>query len=88
MDKRYKMFAEAEAFLLDQAFVIPYSIGGGGFMASYLNPLESSYSPFGVSGYKFKGMKIMEKPMNTETYKKQFEIWQKERADALKAAAK
>jgi oligopeptide transport system substrate-binding protein len=88
MDKRYKLFAEAEAFLLDQAFVIPYSIGGGGFVASNLNPLESSYSPFGVSGYKFKGMKIMEKPMNTEAYKKSFEAWQKERADALKAAAK
>jgi oligopeptide transport system substrate-binding protein len=88
LDKRYKMFAEAEAFVIDQAFVIPYSIGGGGFMASYLNPFESAYSPFGVSGYKFKGMKIMEKPMNTETYKKNFETWQKERADALKAATK
>jgi oligopeptide transport system substrate-binding protein len=88
MDKRFKLFAEAEAFLLDQAFVIPYSIGGGGFMASNLNPFESSYSPFGVSGYKFKGMKIMEKPMNTDVYKKGFEAWQKERADALKAATK
>jgi oligopeptide transport system substrate-binding protein len=88
MDKRFKAFAEAEAFLLNEAFVIPYSIGGGGFVASYLNPLESAYSPFGVSGYKFKGMKVMEKPMNTENYKKQFETWQKERADALKAAAK
>lgn len=88
MNKRYNLFAEAEAFLIDQAFSIPYGIGGGGFMASYLNPFESSYSPFGVSGYKFKGMKIMEKPMNTDTYKKAFETWQKERAEALKVAAK
>lgn len=88
MDKRYKLFAEAEAFLIDQAFVIPYSIGGGGFMASYLNPFESSYSPFGVSGLRYKGMKVMAKPMNTDAYKKAFDTWQKERADALKAAAK
>lgn len=88
MNKRYTLFAEAEAFLIDQAFAIPYSIGGGGFVASYMNSLESAYSPFGVSGYKFKGMKVMEKPMNTETYKKAFENWQKERADALKAASK
>jgi hypothetical protein len=30
----------------------------------------------------------MEKPMNTETYKKNFEAWQQQRTDALKAATK
>ena len=86
-EKRYKLFAEAEQFLIDQAFVIPYSVGGGGFVASKLDPFTLPYSPFGVSVYKFKGVKIMDKAMNTETYKKSFEVWQKERAQALKVAS-
>jgi oligopeptide transport system substrate-binding protein len=84
--KRYKLFAEAEAFLIDQSFVIPYGIGGGGFEASKLDPFTTAYSPFGVSQYRYKGVKVLDKAMNTETYKKNFETWQKERADALKAA--
>ena len=86
-EKRYKLFADAEQFLIDQAFVIPYSLGGGGFIASKLDPFSSPYSPFGVSASKFKGQKIMDKAMNTDTYKKNFETWQKERAAALKAAS-
>jgi len=86
-EKRYKLFAEAEQFLIDQAFVIPYSLGGGGFIASKLDPFSSPYSPFGVSASKFKGQKIMDKAMNTATYKAGFETWQTDRAAALKAAS-
>jgi len=85
--KRYKLFADAEQFLIDQAFVIPYSLGGGGFIASKLDPFTSPYSPFGVSSSKFKGQKIMDKAMNTATYKKGFDAWQKARSEALKVAA-
>lgn len=86
IDKRYKLFAEAEAFLIDQAFVVPYALGGGGYSASRLNPFESQYSPFGVSSERFKGQKVLEKPMNTEEYKTELVKWEKERAEALKAA--
>jgi len=85
--KRYKLFADAEQFLIDQAFVIPYSVGGGGFIASKIDPFTLPYSPFGVSANKFKGVKVMDKAMNTDAYKKSFETWQKERAEALKAAS-
>lgn len=86
IDKRYKLFAEAEAFFIDQAFVIPYAVGGGGYTASRLNPFESPYSPFGVSGERFKGQRIMEKPMNSEQFSQGLINWEKERAEALKAA--
>lgn len=26
--KRYELFAQAEAFLIEEAFVIPYAVGG------------------------------------------------------------
>lgn len=86
MAKRYTLFAEAEAFFIDQAFVIPYAAGGGGYLASKLNPFESQYSPFGLSSERYKGQKVMEKPMNSEQYTEGLAIWEKERAEALKAA--
>ena len=58
--KRYELFAEAEAFLIKEAFVIPYAVGGGGYAAGRLNPFESQYSPFGVSSQRYKGQRIME----------------------------
>ena len=84
--KRLTLFADAEAYFIDQAFVIPYAAGGGGYSASRLNPFESPYSPFGVSSERYKGQKIMEKPMNSEQFTKGLANWEKERADALKAA--
>lgn len=88
LEKRYTLFAEAEAFFIDQAFVIPYAVGGGGYSASRLNPFESPYSPFGVSSERYKGQKVLAKPMNSEEYSKALAQWEKERAEALKAAGK
>ncbi|MFA5576236.1 MAG: peptide ABC transporter substrate-binding protein [Tissierellaceae bacterium] len=82
--ERYELFAEAEAFLIEEAFVVPYSLGGGGYSASRLNPFESLYSPFGVSAERYKGQKVLDKPMNTEDYVRELEKWEKERAEALK----
>lgn len=85
-EKRYNLFAEAEAFFIDQAFVIPYAVGGGGYSASKLNPFESPYSPFGVSAERYKGQKVMAKSMNSEEFTAGLAQWEKERAEALKAA--
>ncbi|WIV11746.1 peptide ABC transporter substrate-binding protein [Proteiniborus sp. MB09-C3] len=85
-EKRYKLFAEAETFFIDQAFAIPYAVGGGGYSASKLNPFESPYSPFGVSAERYKGQKVMVKSMNSEEFTKGLAQWEKERAEALKAA--
>ncbi|MGE7926385.1 peptide ABC transporter substrate-binding protein [Lysinibacillus xylanilyticus] len=86
--KRYELFAKAEAFLIDEAFVIPYSVGGSGYVASKLNPFEAQYSPFGVTAEKFKGQRVLDKPMSNEEFKEALAKWEKERADALAKAAK
>lgn len=84
--KRYKLFADAEAFFINEAFVIPFFVSGGGFSTSRLNPFDSPYSPFGVASERFKGQKLLDKPMNTEEFKAAQEAWNKERAEALKNA--
>lgn len=86
IEKRLTLFAEAEAHFIENAFVIPYGVGGGGYSASRLNPFESQYSPFGVASERYKGQKIMDKPMNSEEFTDQLEQWETERAKALKAA--
>ncbi|MEK4229839.1 peptide ABC transporter substrate-binding protein [Solibacillus sp. FSL H8-0538] len=81
--ERYELFAQAEAFLIEEAFVIPYSVGGSGYVASKLNPFEAQYSPFGVTAEKFKGQHILEKPMSNDEFKEALAKWEQERAAAL-----
>lgn len=86
--KRYELFAEAEAFLINEAFVIPYSVGGGGYVATKLEPFTSPYAPFGVSELQYKGQVVLDKPMDTEAYNAAYQKWLQDRAAALQAAAK
>lgn len=84
--KRYELFAKAESFLIGEAFVIPYSIGGGGFEASKLEPFTSPFAPFGMSNLKFKGQVVFQKAVSTEEYNKLKNAWELERKAALEAA--
>lgn len=88
VEKRYELFAKAEAHLINHAMVIPYIVGGNGYVASRLNPFDSEYSPFGVISEKYKGQTILEKPMNNDEFKSALQKWENERKDALKNAAK
>ncbi len=63
-------------------------IGGGGFVATKLEPFTSPYAPFGVSELKFKGQIVMDKPMDTGAYNTAFQKWEKDRAAALQKQGK
>jgi len=79
LERRYELFANAEAYIIDMAWVLPYHRGGGGYVASHLNPFESPYAPFGLSQYSYKGMKIMDKPMSAEEYQAARAEWDSKR---------
>lgn len=81
LGRRYRLFAEAESFLIEKALVIPYAVGGGGYSISRLNPFEGSYSPFGISSYRFKGLRLMDKPMNSEEFYRELQMWNIKRAN-------
>ena len=85
--RRYELFAEAEAMLIDNAFVMPFHVSGGGYVASKVHPFEAPYSAFGISSERWKGQKLLAKPMNTEEFEVAREEWQAARAAALKEAA-
>jgi len=84
-EKRFTLFADAEAYLIDNAWVIPFSTGGGGYVSSKINPFQGPFSPFGVAGSRWKGITLMEKPMSTETYYQLMEEWNTKRNEALEA---
>ena len=80
MQARYEAFAAAEAYLIDHAIVIPYGSQDGGYTASYLNPFEGQYSAAGLANERFKGMKLLEKPMSTDEYYDALDAWEAARA--------
>ncbi len=86
MKKRYELFAKAEAFLINEAFIIPYRLGGGGYEASKLEPFASPFAPFGLSNLKYKGQIVMTKAVTNEEYLKLEAAWNTGREAALKKA--
>lgn len=88
INKRYELFAEAESYLINQAFVIPYMVGGDGYVASKLNPFDAQFSPFGVISEKYKGETLLEKSMSNDEFKAGLKKWEEERTEALKKATK
>ena len=83
--KRYAILAEAEAWLIDEAYVIPFCMDGGGYVASYLNPFESQYAPFGASENRYKYQWIYETPFGMDEYAELLTEWEAEREARLAA---
>lgn len=90
MKKRYNLFAKAEAFLIGEAFVIPYAHGvsarsdTGGFVASKLEPFASPFAPFGVSNLKFKGQVVFDKAVSPSQFAALAAAWEQARGKALR----
>ena len=83
---RYTAFAKAEAFLINNAFIIPSNVSNPGFKATKLNELEAPYSAFGVSNLRYKGQKIRDKALSTTEFNTLYDQWLKDRSAALAAA--
>lgn len=86
LQARYDAFAEAEAFLISHAIVIPYGYNNGGYTASRLNPFQAQYAPAGVSNERYKGQELLDTPMNTDQYWDAYDQWLEERAAIAESA--
>lgn len=83
--KCYAILAEAEAWLIDEAYVIPFCMDGGGYVASCLNPFEAQYAPFGASEKRYKYQWIYETPFGMDEYAELLTEWEAEREARLAA---
>ena len=84
--KRYELFAKAETFLLDNAFIVPLFLNGGGFMASYLDPFSGFTNQWGPRRRILKGARIIEKPMGMEEFEAEEKKFNAELEEAQKNA--
>lgn len=84
LEKRYNLFAEAEAFVIDNAIVIPFFNSRGGYVATYCDPFSAYTTQINRDAHKIKGKLILDKPMTQEEYKEAEQQYMKEREEALK----
>lgn len=81
IDARYTAFAEAEAYVINKAYVVPFGNTSGGYTASRLDPFSSQYAPFGISNERYKGTVLLDEPMNTDEFFDAYDAWLEERAN-------
>ena len=84
LTERYAAFAKAEAYLIQHAYMIPFGPGTGGYTVSKLDPFSAQFAPFGISQERYKGQKMLDKPMSTDEYYDAYEAWLEAR-DAIAA---
>ena len=76
MDARYEAFAKAEAFLLDHAFAIPFSISNRSYQMCDLNVFEGQYASFGMASLRYKDQHLYDTSMSLTEFQAAYADWQ------------
>ena len=84
ISKRFKLFAEAEAQIIDDAVILPWMSGGGTFVLSRVVPYTLPVAAYGSDEYKFKGVIVGEKVVSVAEREKAKAQWEKEKAAEYK----
>lgn len=79
MDKRYKLFAEADALLIQKALFIPNSQQLRGEVVSKYEPYSRPYAQAGLSGLKYKGLKLRNELVTVKEYQEIKAKWEADR---------
>ena len=76
MEARYAAFAKAEAFLLDHAFAIPFSISNRSYQMCNLNIFEGQYAAIGMANLRYKGQHLYDSSMSMDEFQAAYAEWQ------------
>ena len=68
INARYEAYSEAEAWLLEHAYLKPYMTGGGSYNMTRIVPYTVPGGYFGMSRYKMKGALIREEPITAAEF--------------------
>jgi oligopeptide transport system substrate-binding protein len=85
--RRYTLFAEAERYLLDNAYALPYYIGGYNYYVSRLDPYSGLSTMDGRVRQKYAGRALFDRPYTPEEYKAAEIRFNQAREAALRAEA-
>lgn len=87
--KRYEKYAEAQAWLIDNALTMPTISGGGTPSVTKVTPFSKAWALVGSkgsSGYNFKLSKLQSDVVTTKDFEKAQADWQKAREESNKKA--
>lgn len=78
-DERIELFAKAEAMLLTNGILRPYSTSGANITISKVKPFTVAYGLYGQAAYNqvpyFKYMQLLDEPVTTAEYEAAKEAW-------------
>lgn len=78
--KRYELFAEAEALLIDHAIVCPSRVSNGdGYVVDRLSQFDGQFAPYGLARSRYKGMVKHDRSMSMDEFNEAYEKWDSER---------
>ena len=78
--KRYELFAQAEAMLVEHAVICPSRVSNGdGYIADRLSQFDGQFAPYGLARSRYKGMVIHEKSMSMDEFNETYANWETER---------
>lgn len=81
---RYESYAKAEAYLINHALVVPFSISTMDYQVTKVNPYEGQYASFGVSTLRYKGQHLLDKAISMEESEANKADWEKKMAEGTK----
>lgn len=68
INERYRLYSEAEAWILEHAYIKPYMTGGGSYNMTCVVPYTTPGGSFGMNSFKMKGAVIQAEPVTNEQY--------------------
>lgn len=73
--KRYQLFAEAEAMLIENAVVVPCFVSAANYQATRLDIFEGQWAPSGISRLRFKWQHVNENFIDMDAFNKNYQDW-------------
>lgn len=75
IEKRYGLFAEAEAMLIENAIVIPFRKSIAGYSVTKIDAYEGEYAPFGICNLKYKFQHLQDEFVTAEQNAASYQAW-------------
>lgn len=72
LDARYKAYAKADSLLIERCLYIPTAMQSRGNRVTKAVPFSQMWGTFGVSEYKYKGLRTQKDLVTTEQYEKAY----------------
>lgn len=80
LNKRYQLYAAAEAYLIGHSLMLPNVSQGGVFQVSRIAPYTVSWADYGISEYKYKFRQVTDHVITLEERATAKTAWEKARA--------